>query len=114
MSLVGKAAALAVLALVVAGGAVSAAAAPKVYVGLFRDDAVAVIDTSTNTVLRTVPVPKGPHGLVVTPRRRQGLRVERRRLHGQRDRHEPAIAWCGRWTSARTRTAWPSRPMAPA
>jgi YVTN family beta-propeller protein len=41
--------------------------APKVYVGLFRDNAVAVIDTGTNRVLRTIPVPKGPHGLVVTP-----------------------------------------------
>ena len=43
------------------------AAAPKVYVGVFRDDTVAVIDTSTNRVVRTIPVPKGPHGLVVTP-----------------------------------------------
>ena len=46
---------------------VAEAAAPKVYVGLFKDDAVAVIDTSTNKVLRTISVPKGPHGLVVTP-----------------------------------------------
>jgi len=67
MSLVGKTAALTMLALVSAGGAVSAAAAPKVYVGLFRDDAVAVIDTGTNRVVGTIPVPKGPHGLVVTP-----------------------------------------------
>ncbi len=43
------------------------AAAPKAYVGLFRDDAVAVIDTASNRVVRTIPVPKGPHGLVVTP-----------------------------------------------
>ncbi len=43
------------------------AAAPKVYVGLFRDNAVAVIDTASNRVLSTIAVPKGPHGLVVTP-----------------------------------------------
>jgi YVTN family beta-propeller protein len=43
------------------------AAAPKVYVGLFKDDAVAVIDTAQNTVVGTIPVPKGPHGLVITP-----------------------------------------------
>jgi YVTN family beta-propeller protein len=43
------------------------AAAPKVYVGLFRDNAVAVIDTASNRVLSTIPVPAGPHGLVVTP-----------------------------------------------
>jgi YVTN family beta-propeller protein len=47
-------------------GSVSAAEAPKAYVGLFKDDAVAVIDTAQNKVLRTIPVPKGPHGLVVT------------------------------------------------
>ncbi len=48
-------------------GALSAAGAPKVYVGLFKDDAVAVIDTAQNKVVRTIAVPKGPHGLVVTP-----------------------------------------------
>src|SRR5947209_11945677 len=45
----------------------SAAGAPKAYVGLFKDDAVAVIDTAQNKVLGTIAVPKGPHGLVVTP-----------------------------------------------
>jgi YVTN family beta-propeller protein len=44
-----------------------AAGAPKAYVGLFKDDAVAVIDTAQNKVTGTIPVPKGPHGLVVTP-----------------------------------------------
>ncbi len=44
-----------------------ATAAPKAYVGLFKDNAVAVLDTGTNRVLSTVPVPPGPHGLVVTP-----------------------------------------------
>jgi YVTN family beta-propeller protein len=49
------------------GGSGPLAAAPKVYVGLFRDNAVAVIDTASNKVLGTIAVPKGPHGLVVTP-----------------------------------------------
>jgi YVTN family beta-propeller protein len=39
----------------------------KAYVGLFGDNAVAVIDTRTNQVTRTIPVPTGPHGLVITP-----------------------------------------------
>jgi YVTN family beta-propeller protein len=41
--------------------------ASKVYAGIFKDDAVAVIDTTSNRVIRTIPVPKGPHGLVMTP-----------------------------------------------
>jgi YVTN family beta-propeller protein len=48
-------------------GPLSAAEAPKAYAGLFKDDAVAVIDTAQNKVLGTIPVPKGPHGLVITP-----------------------------------------------
>ena len=45
----------------------AAAAVPKAYVGLFKDDAVAVIDTAQNKVVGTIPIPKGPHGLVITP-----------------------------------------------
>ena len=41
--------------------------APKAYVGLFNDNAVAVIDTGTNRVLSTIPIPAGPHGLVISP-----------------------------------------------
>src|SRR5947209_7548620 len=52
---------------VVRTGSLSAAGAPKVYVGLFKDDAVAVIDTAQNKVVSTISVPKGPHGLVMTP-----------------------------------------------
>ena len=48
-------------------GSLSAAGVPKAYVGLFKDDAVAVLDTAQNKVLSTIAVPKGPHGLVVTP-----------------------------------------------
>ncbi len=51
----------------VGAGPGSALAAPKVYVGLFKDDAVAVIDTAQNKVATTIAVPKGPHGLVMTP-----------------------------------------------
>src|SRR5690349_19902404 len=45
---------------------VRAASGPKAYIGLFKDNAVAVVDTSTNKVLTTIPVPAGPHGMVVT------------------------------------------------
>src|SRR4051794_28287584 len=51
------------------GGTTAAPAttALKAYVGLFGDNAVAVIDTRANKVMKTIPVPTGPHGLVVTP-----------------------------------------------
>jgi YVTN family beta-propeller protein len=45
----------------------AATAAPKAYIGLFKDNAVAVLDTSDNMVMKTIPIPTGPHGLVVTP-----------------------------------------------
>ena len=67
MSLAARVVGLVMVVFVTTAGMVAEAAAPKVYVGLFKDDAVAVIDTSTNKVLRTISVPKGPHGLVVTP-----------------------------------------------
>jgi YVTN family beta-propeller protein len=44
-----------------------AAAAPKAYVGLFKDNAIAVLDTGPNHVQGTIPVPQGPHGIVITP-----------------------------------------------
>ncbi len=60
-----------------AGAAVSpttAAMRPalKAYVGISNDNAIAVLDTATNRVLTTVPIPVGPHGLVMSP---DGLRV---------------------------------------
>jgi YVTN family beta-propeller protein len=58
-------AAVLALAVSVAGGAW--AAGPKAYIGLFKDNAVAVFDTSTNRLLTTIPIPPGPHGLVMTP-----------------------------------------------
>jgi YVTN family beta-propeller protein len=39
----------------------------KAYVELFKDNSVAVLDTSTNRVIKTIPVPAGPHGIVITP-----------------------------------------------
>jgi len=42
-------------------------AAPKAYVGLFGDNSVAVVDTATKQVMKTIPIPTGPHGLVMTP-----------------------------------------------
>jgi YVTN family beta-propeller protein len=44
-----------------------AMAAPKAYVGLFKDNAIAVLDTGTNQLQGTIPVPQGPHGIVMTP-----------------------------------------------
>src|SRR2546426_8701499 len=44
-----------------------ATAAPKAYVGLLKDDAIAVLDTDTNRLQGTIPVPQGPHGMVMTP-----------------------------------------------
>src|SRR5262249_57092684 len=54
------------------GGATMAhAAGDKAYVVLLQGDAVAVIDVTQNRVLSTIPVPKGPHGLVITPEGRK-------------------------------------------
>jgi YVTN family beta-propeller protein len=50
----------------IAFAADSAKAAPKVYIGLFKDDSIAVLDTESLRVLRLIPVPKGPHGLVMS------------------------------------------------
>ncbi len=47
--------------------AAQTAPAAKAYVGLFKDNAVAVLDTSSNQVTKTIPVPTGPHGIVITP-----------------------------------------------
>ena len=61
-------------ALVAVGGLVGSAsmagaqpAAPKAYIGLFGDNAVGVIDTSANRLTKTIPIPSGPHGMVLTP-----------------------------------------------
>jgi YVTN family beta-propeller protein len=43
----------------------------KAYVGLFKDNSVAVLDTGSNRVLRTIAIPPGPHGLVITPNGRK-------------------------------------------
>jgi len=50
-----------------ASHAMQMGAAPKAYIGLFKDNAVAVLETDSKQVLKTIPVPPGPHGLVVTP-----------------------------------------------
>ena len=42
-------------------------AAPKAYVGNFKDNTVSVIDTGAGAVVATVPVVTGPHGMGVTP-----------------------------------------------
>lgn len=43
------------------------AAGPKAYVGNFKDNTVSAIDTATGSVVATIPVVAGPHGMVVTP-----------------------------------------------
>jgi len=45
----------------------AATAVRKAYVGLFKDQAIGVLDTATNRVLHTIAVPPGPHGMVMTP-----------------------------------------------
>jgi YVTN family beta-propeller protein len=42
-------------------------AAPKAYVALHDESALAVLDTTANRVMRFIPVPLGPHGLAMTP-----------------------------------------------
>src|ERR1041384_1880768 len=49
----------------IATGAI--AAGPKAYVGNFSDSTVSVIDTASGTVIATVPVSTGPHGMAITP-----------------------------------------------
>ena len=42
------------------------ATGPKAYVGNFSDNTVSVLDLSAGTVLATIPVSAGPHGMVAT------------------------------------------------
>src|SRR5262245_6400362 len=48
-----------------------AMAAPKAYVGLFKDNAIAVLDTGTTRLQGAIPVPQGPHGRVMSPEGRK-------------------------------------------
>jgi YVTN family beta-propeller protein len=43
------------------------AAGPKAYIGEFKDNSITVLDTGTNKVLKAIPVPTGPHGVVIAP-----------------------------------------------
>ena len=42
-------------------------AGPKAYVGNFKDNSVSVIDTGSGSVVATVAVAAGPHGMAATP-----------------------------------------------
>lgn len=42
-----------------------AVAAPKAYVGNFKDDTVSVVETVGGTVTAVIPVAKGPHGMAM-------------------------------------------------
>jgi YVTN family beta-propeller protein len=44
----------------------AAGAAPKAYVGNFGDNTVSVIDTGSRTVIATIPVVQGPHGMTMS------------------------------------------------
>lgn len=57
---------------VIAGAAAFAtfaapAAGPKAYVGNFKDSTVSVLDIAAASVLTTIPVAAGPHGMGVSP-----------------------------------------------
>ena len=43
------------------------AAGAKAYVGNFKDNTISVIDVELKRVTATIPVPPGPHGIVITP-----------------------------------------------
>jgi YVTN family beta-propeller protein len=57
----------AALAMLAASAGFAQASGPKAYIGLFKDNAIGVLDTASNRLLTTIPIPPGPHGLVVTP-----------------------------------------------
>ena len=56
---------LSVLAFVLVTGV--ALAGPKAYVGNFKDNTVSVIDTTAGSVVSTIPIAAGPHGMTITP-----------------------------------------------
>ena len=58
--------ALAVAACALAAPAVDAAG-PKAYVGNFSDNTVSVVDLGSGSVVATIPVSAGPHGMTVSP-----------------------------------------------
>ena len=45
----------------------AAAKTPKAYIGLYGNNTIGVLDTATGHVLRTIKVPAGPEGVIVTP-----------------------------------------------
>src|ERR1700712_4002252 len=45
----------------------AASAAPKAYIGNFKDSTVSVVDTASGKVVATVPVATGPHGMAMSP-----------------------------------------------
>ena len=55
------------LAAALAASAATALAAPKAYVGNFKDNTVSVVDTAGAAVLATIPVADGPHGMLLSP-----------------------------------------------
>jgi YVTN family beta-propeller protein len=58
---------VALLATVLLFAKPAVAAGSKAYVGNFKDSTISVIDLELNRVAATIPVPRGPHGMVITP-----------------------------------------------
>ena len=42
-------------------------AAPKAYLGEFESNDIAVVNTADNNIIKRIPVPKGIHGVAITP-----------------------------------------------
>ncbi|MGA7373268.1 MAG: hypothetical protein WBW37_11745, partial [Methyloceanibacter sp.] len=57
---------LAVAGSMLAVASSAAHAGAKVYVGNFADNTVSAIDTSTGSVVTTIPVATGPHGMAIS------------------------------------------------
>ena len=93
----------------VGAGALTAAGAPKAYVGLFKDDAVAVIDTVQNKVL-TCPSPKTSSRL--SGRRPMLSRQAKERLRDCRPEGRPAVRVRRAATEGRRTFCWVGRRAA--
>ena len=71
--------------------AAQASPAAKAYVGLFKDNAVAVVDTGTNQVLSTIAGSGWPTRHRHYARQSVGVRQQRRSVDGERHRYQYAI-----------------------
>ena len=63
----GRSVTILLLAALFLGASSVGAAGPRAYVGNFKDNTISVIDVELKRVTATIPVPAGPHGIVITP-----------------------------------------------